>query len=87
MKAAHVRIILLVKLGLLQKDTVVSVHKDSMERIANKVFQVSNYSLLFLIVFFQNIDRMLKYVNCVSTRRKLNSDFLIIYITFHVKFS
>ena len=43
-KAAHVRIILLVKLGLLQKDTVVSVHKDSMERIANKVFQVSNYS-------------------------------------------
>ena len=37
-EAAHVRIILLVKLGLLQKDTVVSVHKDSGERIVTKVF-------------------------------------------------
>ena len=37
-EAAHVRKILLVKLGLLQKDTVVSVHKDSGERIVTKVF-------------------------------------------------
>ena len=37
-EAAHVRKILLVKLGLLQKDTVVSVNKDSGERIATKVF-------------------------------------------------
>ena len=37
-EAAHVRKILLVKLGLLQKDTVVSVNKDSGERIVSKVF-------------------------------------------------
>ena len=37
-EAAHVRKILLVKLGLLQKDTVVSVNKDSGERIVTKVF-------------------------------------------------
>ena len=37
-EAAHVRKILLVKLGLLQKDTVVYVHKDSGERIVTKVF-------------------------------------------------
>ena len=37
-EAAHVRKILLVKLGLLQKDTVVSVNKDSEERIVSKVF-------------------------------------------------
>ena len=37
-EAAHVRKILLVKLGLFQKDTVVSVHKDSEERIVTKVF-------------------------------------------------
>ena len=37
-KAAHVRKILLVKLGLFQKDTAVSVHKDSEERIVTKVF-------------------------------------------------
>ena len=37
-EAAHVRKILLVKLGLLQKDTVVYVHKDSGERIVIKVF-------------------------------------------------
>ena len=37
-EAAHVRKILLVKLGLLQKDTVVYVHKDSRERIVTKVF-------------------------------------------------
>ena len=37
-EAAHVRKILLVKLGLLQKDTVVFVHKDSGERIVTKVF-------------------------------------------------
>ena len=37
-EAAHVRKILLVKLVLLQKDTVVCVHKDSGERIVTKVF-------------------------------------------------
>ena len=37
-EAAHVRKILLVKLVLLQKDTVVFVHKDSGERIVTKVF-------------------------------------------------
>ena len=37
-EAAHVRKILLVKLVLFQKDTVVSVHKDSEERIVTKVF-------------------------------------------------
>ena len=42
-EAAHVRKILLVNLGLLQKDTGVSVHKDSGERIVTKVF--SAYSV------------------------------------------
>ena len=37
-EAAHVRKILLVKLVLLQKDTVVCVHKDSGERTVTKVF-------------------------------------------------
>ena len=32
------RKILLVKLGVLQKDTVVYVHKDSGERVVTKVF-------------------------------------------------
>ena len=42
-EAAHVRKILLVNLGLLQKDTGVSVHKDSGGRIVTKVF--SAYSV------------------------------------------
>ena len=42
-EAAHVRKILLVNLGLLQKDTGVSVHKDLGERIVTKVF--SAYSV------------------------------------------
>ena len=37
-EAAHVRKILLVNLGLLLKNTVVSVHKDSGKRIVIKVF-------------------------------------------------
>ena len=61
MEAAHVRKILLVNLGLLQKDTVVCVHKDSGERIVTKVFSAylpSNanipaflYFLVFLFFF------------------------------------
>ena len=58
MEAAHVRKILLVKLGLLQKDTVVYVHKDSGERVVTKVCQAYSSSnanipliLLGILVF------------------------------------
>ena len=56
-EAAHVRKILLVNLGLLQKDTVVSVHKDSGERIVTKAYSSSNanipafFMLLGILVF------------------------------------
>ena len=56
-EAAHVRKILLVNLGLLQKDTVVSVHKDSGERIVTKAYTSSNanipafFMLLGILVF------------------------------------
>ena len=54
-EAAHVRKI--VNLGLLQKDTVVSVHKDSGERIVTKAYSSSNanipafFMLLGILVF------------------------------------
>ena len=56
-EAAHVRKIILVNLGLFQKDTVVSFHKDSGERIVTKAYSSSNanipafFMLLGILVF------------------------------------
>ena len=70
-EAAHVRKILLVNLGLLQKDTVVSVHKDSGERIVTKAYSSSNanipafFMLLGILVFLLKSLTAFLNVSCV----------------------
>ena len=74
-EAAHVRKILLVKLGLLQKDTAVYVHKDSGERIVTKVFSAylsSNANipaylcfLTFLFFCFRKFPKSSRVIDCM----------------------
>ena len=71
-EAAHVRKILLVNLGLLQKDTVVSVHKDSGERIVTKAYSSSNANipaflcfLVFLFFCLRKFPKFSKVIDCI----------------------
>ena len=71
-EAAHVRKILLVNLGLLQKDTVVSVHKDSGERIVTRAYSSSNANipaflcfLVFLFFCFRKFPKFSKVIDCI----------------------
>ena len=72
MEAAHVRKILLVNLGLLQKDTVVSVHKDSGERIVTRAYSSSNANipaflcfLVFLFFCLRKFPKFSKVIDCI----------------------
>ena len=63
MEAAHVRKILLVNLGLLQKDTVVSFHKDSGERIVTKAYSSSNANIPAFFMLLGILDFLLKKIS------------------------